>query len=187
MKKTTVKSQRFSQSPKPRPWILCWAALNGFLLHWFVFWSQLNLWCLQPPVAISSSVIMHCVKWSTYWFYEAYFETLELGHNSGRIGQDPEFASGRPEQPAGPHCCPWRSDEGCSWARRHPRHCLSPHAAAIVTCLALETWKWVEPPGTLRQQYPDHVTVSGKTEADVQLMLPASACSQTQIPNAHKE
>lgn len=40
------------------------------------FWSQLNLWWRQPPMAISSSVIMHCMKSSApcFCFSEVCFE-----------------------------------------------------------------------------------------------------------------
>lgn len=58
-------SQSLSQSPRPRPCLSCWVALDGFCLPLIclaAFWSHLKLWCLQSPVAISSSVIMHCVK-----------------------------------------------------------------------------------------------------------------------------
>lgn len=50
--------------------------------------------------------------------------------------------------------------------------------------LGAKNRKWVEPAETLRQQYLDHVAVNGKTQADVCPVLPASACSQIQIPNA---
>lgn len=58
-------SQGLLQSPRPRPCLSCWVALDEFrlpLICLAAFWSHLNLWCLQPPVALSSSVIMHCVK-----------------------------------------------------------------------------------------------------------------------------
>lgn len=77
-------TQSLLQSPRPRPQLSCWAAADGFSFTkdgfclTAAFQRQLNLWCLQPPMAIISSVIMHCMKGSTscYCFSEAYLRYL---------------------------------------------------------------------------------------------------------------
>lgn len=183
-------SQSLSQSPRPRLCLSCWVAPDGFCLPLIclaAFWSHLNLWCLQPPVAISSSVIMRCVKRRTwcYCFSEAYFVILKFLRNYGRIKVEIlslfhlGLSSLRGRSPV-PLEVGWRLLMGWQGSTKPAATAHSSHPHPV----RAKNQKWVEPAETPTQQYLDHVAVNGKVQADVCPVLPAAAFSQIQIPNA---